>query len=183
MDYNRTSMESPLKLLDEILSDYPRIWNFYKQENAERDRGPKYAQRYPLPIGTLSMVIDFHKWVNETALSTSKTTGIELSNHITKTPVGPCPVVMYRLQWLSNNWNLINSKQKHLTKSLSSEVVNWHTRIRVKVNDGDIYTYHSHIVCNQCSHRSVVRMNDKFICVNVQCRNPMTGEWRQWDIQ
>jgi hypothetical protein len=38
------------------------------------------------------------------------------------------------------------------------------------------------MLCQSCFHRSVVRMNDIFICVNVQCRNPMTGKWRTWPI-
>lgn len=171
-----------MKLLDEILSDYPRIWNFYKQDSGDKQRQPKYAQRYPLPLGTLSMVLDFHKWVHETSLIVANRTGIELSNHIKKTAVGPDPVVMYRVQWLSNNWNLLESKRKHLAKDLGNEIVQWHTRIRVKVNDGDIYEYQSTIICDCCLHRSVVRMNDILICVNVQCRNPLTGAWRTWPI-
>ena len=71
-----------MKLLDEILSDYPRIWNFYKQDSGDKQRQPKYAQRYPLPLGTLSMVLDFHKWVNQSSLEVADKTGIELSNHI-----------------------------------------------------------------------------------------------------
>ena len=173
-------MESSVTLLDEILSDYPRIWNFYKQDEGDKARAPKYAQRYPLPIGTLSMIIEFHKWVNESATSVSKVTGIELLNHIKKIGVGPNPVVMYRIQWLSTNWHVITSKQKHISKSLSNEITNWHTRIRVKVNDGDTYAYQSTMVCNACSHRSVMRINDTFLCVNVECRNPLTGKWRTW---
>jgi len=171
-----------LKLLDEILSDYPRIWNFYKQDSGDKQRQPKYAQRYPLPLGTLSMVLDFHKWVNQSALEVADKTGIELSNHIRKTPVGPNPVIMYRLQWLSNHWSAIENKQKHLAKYLGNEIVQWHTRIRVKVNDGDIYEYQSAVICQTCFHRSVVRINDTLICVNIECRNPLTGKWRTWPI-
>ena len=169
-----------MKLLDEILSDYPRIWNFYRQDIGEKQRQPKYAQRYPLPLGTLSMILDFHKWVNESSLSLADKTGIELSNNIRKTAVGPDPVVMYRIQWLSNNWSSIENKQKHLAKILGNEIIHWHTRIRVKVNDGDIYEYQSTILCEQCTHKSVVRINDIFLCVNVECRNPLTGKWRTW---
>jgi hypothetical protein len=171
-----------MKLLDEILSDYPRIWNFYRQDIGEKQRQPKYAQRYPLPLGTLSMILDFHKWVNESSLSLADKTGIELSNNIRKTAVGPDPVVMYRIQWLSNNWSSIENKQKHLAKILGNEIIHWHTRIRVKVNDGDIYEYQSTILCEQCTHKSVVRINDIFLCVNVECRNPLTGKWRTWQI-
>ena len=171
-----------MKLLDEILSDYPRIWNFYKQDSGDKQRQPKYAQRYPLPLGTLSLILDFHKWVHESSLSLADKTGIELSNHVRKTEVGPDPVVMYRVQWLSNNWNLIEVKQKHLAKTLSGEILAWHTRIRVKVNDGDIYEYQAHTLCAQCKHRSVVRINNTFLCVNIECRNPLTGKWRTWLI-
>lgn len=169
-----------MKLLEEILSDYPRIWNYYKHDTGEKSRGPKYAQRYPVPMGTLSLIIDFHKWTHKTAHLVSESTGLELPNHVRRTEVGPSPVVMFRLQWLNNNWGNVESKRKTLAKTLGDEIIHWHTRIRVKVNDGDIYTYQSETICEFCLHRSVVRMNDKFVCVNVACRNPITGEWRTW---
>lgn len=169
-----------MRLLDEILSEYPRVWNYYKQDTGERGRAPKYAQRYPVPIGTLSMIIDFHKWTHKTARLVSNETGIELPNYVRKVGVGPDPVVMFRIQWLSNNWVQVETKRKSLAKTLGDEVTHWHTRIRLKVNDGDIYTYESNTLCQSCLNRSVVRMNDKFICVNIDCRNPLTGEWRTW---
>lgn len=171
-----------MKLLEEILSDYPRIWEFYKHNAGERERSPKYAQRYPLPMGTLSMIVDFHKWTHATAHLVANTTGIELPNHVRKVGVGPDPVVMFRIQWLDINWRLIESKRKTLAKTLGDEVQQWHTRIRVKVNDADIYAYQSDTFCAGCNHRSVVRTNDYFICVNVACRNPLTGEFRTWQI-
>lgn len=169
-----------MKLLEEILSDYPRIWNYYKHDTGEKSRGPKYAQRYPVPIGTLSLIIDFHKWTHRTAYLVSSETGIQLTDIVKRTEVGPSPVVMYRLQWLNNNWGKLETQRKSLAKTLSDEVLHWHTRIRVKVNDGDIYTYESTVVCEHCSHRSVMRMNDRFICVNISCKNLLTGEWRTW---
>jgi hypothetical protein len=175
-------MESPVRLLDEILSDYPRIWEFYKQDQGDKGRAPKYAQRYPVPMGTLSMVIDFHEWVHFSAKLISKSTKIELSNTVRKTEVGPCPVVMYRVKWISSNWHTLKQRNKSLSQTLNEEVVGWHTRIRVKVNDGDIYAYQSEMLCPTCDHRSVVRMNDTYICVNVSCRNPITGRWLKWPV-
>ena len=180
MGYCGANMESPVRLLDEILSDYPRIWEFYKHNDGEKARAPKYAQRYPVPIGTLSLIIDFHDWVHFSSKLISDSAKLELSNHIRKTEVGPCPVVMYRVKWISNNWHILKQRNKSLSKTLGDEVVNWHTRIRVKVNDGDIYAYQSELLCTQCAHRSVVRMNDNFICVNSACRNPLTGKWFTW---
>lgn len=169
-----------MKLLEEILSDYPRIWNFYKHDLGEHSRGMKYAQRYPMPMGTLSLIIDFHKWTHRTSSLVSQEIGQPIPNDIRKTEVGPCPVVMYRIQWLNDAWSDMERKRKSLARTLGDEVLHWHTRIRVKVNDGDTYAYESTMKCDRCDHRSVVRINDTFVCVNIGCRNPMTGEWRQW---
>jgi hypothetical protein len=171
-----------MKLLEEILSDYPRIWEFYKQDISERERTPKHAQRYPLPLGTLSMIIDFHKWTHATTRLVSSEIGIEVPNHIRKVGVGPDPVVMFRIHWIDANWNAIETRRKSLAKTLGGEVEQWHTRIRVKVNDADIYAYQSDTFCQSCFHRSVVRMNNTYICVNVACRNPLTGEFLTWQI-
>jgi hypothetical protein len=177
---HRTGMESPVRLLEEILSDYPRIWEFYKQNDGEKARAPKYAQRYPVPIGTLSLIIDFHDWVHQSSKLISDSAKIELSNHVKKTEVGPCPVVMFRVKWISNHWHILKQRNKSLSETLGDEVTNWHTRIRVRVNDGDTYTYQTEMLCIQCVHRSVVRINDTFLCVNTACRNVMTGEWLKW---
>ena len=169
-----------MKLLQEMLSDYPRVWEFYKQDLQEKSRGPKFSQRYPLPIGTLSMIIDFHKWTHRTSNLVASETGIPLDNTVRKTGIGPCPTVMYRLSWMNQNWHNIETKRKSLARTLGDEILGWHTRIRVKVNDGDYYAYDSAVICESCDHASVVRKNDSFICVNIACRNPITGEWRQW---
>tara|TARA_R110000868_G_scaffold74293_5_gene214774 strand:+ start:4983 stop:5501 length:519 start_codon:yes stop_codon:yes gene_type:complete len=171
-----------MKLLDEILSDYPRVWEYYKHDTGDRGRAPKYAQRYPLPMGTLSMILDFHKWTHATAHLVSETIGLELPNNVKRTEVGPDPVVMFRINWLSIVWTTVEQKQKTLAKTLGDEVGQWHTRIRVKVNDADVYTYEASTLCQGCQHRSVVRMNDRFICVNTACRNILTGEWLTWQV-
>ena len=170
-----------MKLLDEILSDYPRIWEYYKHETGERGRAPKYAQRYPVPLGTLSMVLDFHKWTHATAHLVAESVGLELPNHVRRTEVGPDPVVMFRINWLSISWHAVEQR-KSLAKTLGDEIGQWHTRIRVKVNDADLYSYESTTLCQGCNHRSVVRMNDKFLCVNTACKNPLTGEWLTWQV-
>lgn len=169
-----------MKLLQEILNDYPRIWEFYKHNSAgEKTNTPKYTQRYPVPISTLSMIIDFHKWTHATAHLVNETTGIELPNHVRRTEVGPDPVVMFRINWIDINWHAIN---KSLADTLSGEIVQWHTRIRIKVNDADVYSYQPSVMCSSCNHRSVMRINDEFICVNSACRDIMTGEVRRWQI-
>lgn len=101
---------------------------------------------------------------------------------VRKTEVGPCPVVMFRLDWMNKNWSVIERKRKSLAKTLGDDVVHWHTRIRVKVNDGDTYSYDPTIFCQNCNHRSAVRWNDRYICVNPACRNPLTGEVLSWQI-
>jgi hypothetical protein len=169
-----------MKLLDEILSDYPRIWEFYRNDLQEKARGPKFSQRYPLPIGTLSMVMDFHKWTYKTTNIVAEELGQVFANEVRKTGIGPCPTIMSRLLWINSQWSNIERKRKSLARTLGDEILHWHTRIRVKVNDGDIYTYDSAMLCQQCAHASVVRMNDSFVCVNIECRDPLTGAWRKW---
>jgi hypothetical protein len=164
-----------MKMLEEILNDYPRIWEFYKNDNSEKTRAPKFAQRYPLPMATLSMIIDFEKWTHKTTLLVSSEIGIQLPNHVRKTEVGPNPVVMYRLHWLNQQWSVVENRKKSLAKTLSDDIIEWHTRIRVKVNDGNTYAYDPVLICNRCFHRSIVRFNDGYLCVNPACKNPLTG--------
>ena len=171
-----------MRLLDEILSDYPRVWNYYKHDTGDKARTPKFAQRYPLPLATLSMMLDFHKWTHKTAYLYAGALQQDLPTPPQRTETGPSPIVMVRLRWMSNNWNELNRKNKSLCKTLGDEVLYWHTRIRVKVNDGDLYSYDPIMKCTSCGNSTVVQMNDMAVCVNVACRNPMTGEWRSWQI-
>lgn len=169
-----------MRLLDEILSDYPRVWEFYKHDSTEKGRAPKFSQRYPLPLGTISMMMDFHKWTHKTTYLVAGELQQALPVPVRRTDVGPCPLVMSRVRWLSYSWEELVRKRKSLSQTLGDEVVHWHTRIRVKVNDGDVYTYESEMVCDDCSHRSVMCVNDKFVCVNTGCKNPLTGQFRTW---
>lgn len=171
-----------MKLLEEILNDYPRVWEFYRHDNVDKARAPKFAQRYPLPLGTISMIFDFHNWTHRTAYLVAQELGVTLPNDVRKTEVGPCPVVMFRIDWLNKNWSNIESRKKSLAKTLRDDVIQWHTRIRVKVNDGDTYTYESEMLCAQCSHKSVMRWNDRYVCVNPACRDIMTGEVLSWQV-
>lgn len=164
-----------MKMLEEILSDYPRIWEFYRNDSGDKTRTPKFAQRYPLPLATISMVIDFHTWTHATAKLVSSEIGIDLSNHVRKTAVGPDPVVMYRLHWLNQQWVVLENRKKSLAKTLTDDIIGWHTKIRGKVNDGDTYAYDPVLVCNRCFHRSIVRYNEGFLCVNPACKDPLTG--------
>lgn len=169
------------KYLEELLGDYPRIWHFYKTDYGEKARAAKYSQRYPLPMGTLSMVLDFHKWVSKTAKLIAEETGLPLPKNARPSEAGPDPLVIIRLHWLRNAWSSIEAKRS-LAKTIGEEIVGWHTRIRVKVNDGDIYSYTASVICSRCQNRTVMRMNDKNICVNSNCRDPFTGEWFSWQI-
>jgi hypothetical protein len=169
-----------MKLLEEILSDYPRVWEYYKHDAGEKNRGPKFSQRYPLPLATLSMILDFHKWTHKTTYLVAGELQQALPVPVRRTDVGPCPLVMSRIRWLDYSWEEIVRKRKSLSKTLGDEIVHWHTRIRIKVNDGDTYTYESEMACESCAHRSVMRINDKFVCVNTGCKNPLTGEFRTW---
>lgn len=169
-----------MKLLDEILSDYPRVWEYYKHDTGEKGRAPKFSQRYPLPLGTLSMILDFHKWTHKTTYFVASEIQQALPVPVRRTEVGPCPLVMSRIEWLNIVWEDITRKRKSLSKTLGDEIVHWHTRIRVKVNDGDTYTYESAMTCAQCAHKSVMRINDVFVCVNTACKNPLTGKLRTW---
>lgn len=171
-----------MKLLEEILNDYPRVWEFYRHDTGEKGRAPKFAQRYPLPLGTISMILDFHTWTHRTAYLVASELGVTLPNDVRKTEVGPCPVVMFRIDWLNKNWSNVERKKKSLAKTLGDDVVHWHTRIRVKVNDADTYAYESTMLCTQCSHKSVMRWNERYVCVNPACRNPLTGEVRTWPV-
>lgn len=165
-----------MKMLEEIINDYPRIWEFYRNDIGEKSRTPKFAQRYPLPISTLSMIIDFHTWTHKTVKLVASEIGVELPNHVKKTPVGPDPVVMFRLYWMNNQWNTIENRKKSLAKTLTDDIIGWHTKIRVKVNDGDTYAYDPVLVCHKCFHRSIMRYKEGFVCVNPACKNPLTGE-------
>lgn len=168
------------RLLEEIISDYPRVWEFYKHHNEEKSRNPKFSQRYPLPLGTISMMVDFHKWTHNTTYLVAGTLQQDLPVTVRRTEVGPNPLVLHKLKWMMNKWDDLQRKNKSLAQTLGNEVLDWHTRIRVKVNDGDFYSYDSSIICDGCSHASVMAVNDLYVCVNVACRNPLTGEWRKW---
>lgn len=174
-------MES-VKLLDEILSDYPRVWQFYKRNDGERVRTSRHAQRYPLPIATISMVLEFHSWTHETTQLVSDVVGLVMPAPVRKTETGPCPSVMSKIKWLNNSWSDLESQQKHLAGDLHHEILGWHTRIRAKVNDADVYAYDPGKVCDVCGHASIVRMGNKLICIANDCRNKMTGEYRSWEI-
>lgn len=171
-----------MKLLDEIISDYPRVWEYYKHNSTDRSRAPKFSQRYPLPIATLSMMLDFHKWTHKTSRLVADNVGIDLPNDIKRTEIGPCPLVVYRLHWLNTNWSHIQRKEKSLSETLGNEILLWHTRIRVKVNDGDTYTYEPTMICSSCTHKSIMRINDMFICFNTACRSAVSGEMFSWKI-
>ena len=167
--------------LDELLGDYPRIWNFYKTDYGDKGRAAKYSQRYPLPMGTLSMVLDFHKWVSSTSKLVSDVTGLPVPRNARPSEAGPDPLVIVRLHWLRNSWSSVEPKRS-LAKTLGEEIVGWHTRIRIKVNDGDVYSYTASVICTRCQNRTIMRMNDRYICVNSNCRDKFTGEWFSWQI-
>lgn len=167
--------------IDELLGDYPKIWHFYKQDYGDRGRSEKYAQRYPLPINTLSLIIDFHKWTHSTARLVSDYIGIPVPKNAKPSEAGPCPLVIVRLHWLKNSWGDVQN-HKSLARTLGGEVVQWQTKIRGRVNDGDLYSYTAAVICERCQSRTVMRVNDRYLCVNSNCRDKFTGEWFSWEI-
>lgn len=167
--------------LEELLGDYPKIWHFYKQNTGDYGRSEKYAQRYPLPISTLSLIIDFHKWTHATCHLVNDYTGLPVPRNARPSEAGPCPLVIVRLHWLLNCWTTIEA-HKSLSKTLGGEVVQWQTRIRSRVNDGDEYSYTAAVICHRCQSRTVMRVKDKYLCVNSNCRDKFTGEWFSWEI-
>lgn len=169
-------------LLEELVGDYPRIWNFYKHSSDDNSRNQKYAQRYPIPMGTLSLIIDFHKWTHVTSRLVSRETGLPVPRNATPSEAGPCPLVILRLNWLSNAWTSLEAKQGNLDKTLAREVSDWHSRIRRRVDDGDTYTYTPAIYCSRCNSHAVMRVGERYVCVNGRCRDPFTGEWFSWQI-
>lgn len=167
--------------LDQLLGDYPKIWHFYKQNLGDTSRSEKYSQRYPLPISTLSLIIDFHKWTHNTARLVSEYIGVEVPINAKPSEAGPCPLVIVRLHWLKNSWGQVQNF-KSLAKTLGGEVVQWQTKIGTRVNDGDLYSYTAAVICERCQSRTVMRVNDKYLCVNANCRDKFTGEWFSWEI-
>lgn len=167
--------------LEELLGDYPKIWYFYKQDFGDKGRSEKYAQRYPLPINTLSLILDFHKWTHATARIVNEHTGLPIPRNARPSQAGPCPLVISRLHWLMNCWNTVEAN-KSLAKTLGDEVVKWQTRIKSRVNDGDVYSYTAAVICQRCHSRTIMRVNDRYLCVNADCRDRFTGEWFSWEI-
>lgn len=167
--------------IEELLGDYPKIWHFYKQNTGEYGRSEKYAQRYPLPINTLSLIIDFHKWAHSTVRLVGEITGLEIPRNAKPSEAGPCPLVIVRLHWLKNTWTKVETN-KSLATTLGNEVIQWQTRIRSRVNDGDLYAYTASVICERCHSRTVMRVNDRYLCVNSNCRDKFTGEWFSWQI-
>ena len=106
-----------MKLLEEILSDYPRVWEYYKHDSGDKGRAPKFSQRYPLPLGTLSMILDFHKWTHRTTYLVAGELQQALPVPVRKTEVGPCPLVMSRIRWLDYSWEDVVRKRKSLSKT------------------------------------------------------------------
>jgi hypothetical protein len=171
-----------MKLLDEILSDYPRIWEYYKHETGERGRAPKYAQRYPVPMGTLSMVLDFHKWTHSNSKLVSEVIAIRLPCNVQPSASGPDPLVIARLVWLTKVWSNLEVVDKNLAKTLDGEVDHWSLKIRQRLQGAAPYKYLSGATCQYCATRSVVQYEDSLMCINAECRDPMTGEWRTWQM-
>jgi len=169
-----------VNLLQHIVSEYPRIWEFYKTDTSQNERRTKHAQRYPLPMDTLSMIVDFHKWTFRTATLFGEATGLEVPTFAKRAEVGACPAVISRLNWMQVSWQVLENKNKSLAKTLTNDIIIWQTRINRKVNDGEIFTYLEKEVCDTCNNNSVMRYNDYLICVNTACRNPITGEVKRW---
>lgn len=169
--------------LQNILGDYPKLWDFIEgSKSSTNERSMKYARRYPLSIDALSNIIIFHKWVNFTTSIVAEVTGLPIPRNARRADTGPCPAILERLHWLEVSWLALESKNKNLSKTLSSEIVEWQYKIARRVGQTDTYTYDTAVICANCQGRTVMRIDDKYLCVNIVCKNPMTGEWRTWQI-
>lgn len=166
----------------QLLGDYPRLWEFIDAKPSVSQRNARNSRRYPLSISVLSTILEFHMWVHETALIVSQVTYLPLPNRFSHSSAGPDPSVMERLNWVASVWDSLEKNEKHLSKDLSKEIDKWSNRIRSRFEGADSYKYLAGAQCNNCKTRSVVQYHKSLMCINVECRDALTGEWRTWEV-
>ena len=167
--------------LDRLLGDYPKLWDFIHSNNEiDKSRSVKFSRRYPLSIEALSNILEFHLWVRSTSRLIEEVVDLPMPRNQKQSESGPCPSIIEKLNWLNLVWYKLEKIDKSLSKTLNSELVKWQQKISKRIGDTDAYSYQAQMVCDGCGSRSVMRYNGFYLCVNIQCKNPLTGEWRTW---
>ena len=166
----------------ELLGDYPRLWEFMDAKSPNSERSSKYARRYPLSVSLLSTAFEFHKWTHSNSKLVSEVIAIRLPCNVQPSASGPDPLVIARLTWLTKVWSNLESVDKNLAKTLDGEVDHWSMKIRQRLQGANPYKYLSGATCQHCQTRSVVQYENSLMCINAECRDPMTGEWRTWQM-
>lgn len=168
--------------LKQLLGDYPRLWEFMDSKNNNNERSVRNARRYPLNISVVSTALEFHLWTHKTAILVASATGLPLPNRYSHSMAGPDPSVMERLNWLATIWDTLETREKSLCKTLSADIDKWSIKIRSRFEGADSYKYLAGAMCSSCKCRSVVQYHKSLMCINVDCRDPLTGEWRTWEV-
>lgn len=170
------------QVIKELIGDYPRLWEFMDAQPPHQEGSAKFARRYPLSIAVLSTALEFNRWVIQTSRLVEEVAGIPCPRNIPTSNSGPDTMVIARLNWLSKSWDALESRDKDLAKTLDKEVDYWTMKIRARFQGATSYKYLSGATCQYCSSRSVVKYENSLMCINQECRDPMTGEWRTWQV-
>lgn len=168
--------------IKELLGNYPRLWEFIDAKSPHIEGSTRFARRYPLSISILNTALEFNKWTHQTTHLVSEVTKSKRPENIRKSSAGPDPLVIARLMWLTKIWEELERVDKSLAKTLTSEVNSWTYKIQYKFQGANPYKYLSGATCQSCNTKSVVRYENKLMCINDLCRDPMTGEWKTWEM-
>lgn len=168
--------------LGKLIGDYPKLWDFIDTNNdIDKSRSVKFSRRYPLSIDALSNILEFHLWVRKTSKLVSEVLFLPLPKNQKHSDSGPDPSILEKLNWLSTTWDKLESIDKSLSKLLNNDIIKWQRKISKRIGDDtNTYTYETTMVCSVCSYNSVFKYNGFYLCVNIQCKDPLTGEWRTW---
>ena len=164
------------QLLKEMLADYPRIWQY--QRTMLMPNGTN--KQYNLERGTVENIVDFQKWVVVSTNGISDLLNKEIKGSPEQTISGPSPIVLYRLYWWIDNLDSVALKNLKIFKRLSTETQRWHGRLGVNPESINTYSYNPKVFCKRCGNNSVIKRVDTFICIDVGCKNTVTGEWLMW---
>lgn len=168
--------------LGKLIGDYPKLWDFIDNNNdIDKSRSVKFSRRYPLSIDALSNILEFHLWVRQTSKLISKVLYIQSPANQKHSDSGPDPSILEKLNWFIQIWDKLESIDKSLSKLLNNDIIKWQRKIGKRIGDDtNTYTYETAMVCDVCKYNSVMKYKDFFLCVNIQCKDPLTGEWRTW---
>ena len=166
------------QLLKEMLADYPRIWQHQRTMlMPDGSRG-----KYNLENGTVENIVDFQKWVISSTNQVSDLLNKQIKDAPNQTMAGPSPIVLHRLYWWIDNLDAVALKNLKVFKRLSNETHRWHGRIGIDAKSINTYSYKPDVFCKRCGNNCVIKREDTFICIDVACKNSVTGEWLMWRI-